>query len=216
LGQNLNMEKYDYKKSLKAYFTATAEGPTTIMPYAMQFLMTDGAGAPEEQPFQQALPALYGVAYGVKFGRKKDGLGPEFSVQPLEALWWHPKNEPYTGLLDRWMWTLMIGQPDFVTQGDVDKAVAAYAEKHGGTLPTVRLERFNEGPAIQILHIGPYATENQTLRKMEAWMHENGYHMAGKHHEIYLGDPRKTDPADLKTILRYPVERRSSSSRFYP
>lgn len=204
------MEKYDFKKALKNYFTADTETVTQVFPPSMQFLMIDGQGNPANQPFQDAVAALYGIAYGIKMNRKKAGIGPEFSVQNLEGLWWHEKNEPYTGILDeRWHWTLMIGQPDFVAQADFEQAKADYVAKKKVPFGIpMRLERFAEGPAIQLLHIGPYTTETRTVHKLERWMRDNKYGYAGKQHEIYLSDPRKTPPEELRTILRQPVVQR--------
>lgn len=202
-------EKYDYKKTLKALFNPSAKEPQVVSVPPMQFLAIEGKGDPNDNPeFETAVSALYGCAYTIKFARKKAAIGPEYSVQPLEGLWWleggsteNWQSAPHS----QWRWRLLIGQPDFVTQADLEGAKAEILKKKGTDISAVRLERFDEGPAVQILYIGPYKDERPTITKMHEWAQAQGYELHGLHHEIYLGDPRKAAPEKLKTILRMPV-----------
>lgn len=202
-------EKYDYKKTLKTLFNPSAKEPQVVTVPPMQFLTIDGEGGPNENPeFEAAVSALYSCAFTIKFARKKAALEPEYSVQPLEGLWWVEGSSAEnwaTAPLSQWRWRLLIGQPDFVTQDDLSGAKAEILKKKGADVAAVRLERFDEGTAVQILYIGPYKDEHPTITKMHEWARAQGYELHGLHHEIYLGDPRKTAPEKLKTILRMPV-----------
>ncbi|SRR5581483_1794127 len=176
----------------------------------LNFLMIDGHGDPNVSPrFQEAIQALYGVSYALKFALKRSG-GPDYKVPPLEGLWWMGG---MAGLdMDdkaAWEWTAMIKQPFEVTAEMVEAWAADVAGKK--SLPTareLRLQRWAEGLSAQVLHIGPYAAEPPTIRCLLAFIEERGYAPRGKHHEIYLGDPRRATPERLKTIIRQPVERR--------
>ena len=173
----------------------------------MRFLMIDGSGDPNtSHEFQEAIQALYGVSYTLKFTLKKSG-GPEFRVAPLEALWWSdgsgrldPANK------DVWSWTAMLRQPDFVEPAAIADATAqAKAKRELPALPKMKFESFSEGLSAQIMHVGPYAAETPTIEKLHAFIAEQGCEPAGKHHEIYLGDPRRAAPEKLKTVIRQPI-----------
>ena len=204
-------EKYDYKKTLKTLFNPSAKTPEVVAVPPMQFLAIEGSGAPNDNPlFEAAVAALYGCAYTIKFARKKAGIEPEYSVQPLEGLWWVADADPaqYRNVpLEQWRWRLLIGQPDFITPDEVAAAKEELAKKKGMDVSGLRLERIEEGLCVQILYIGPYKDEHPTIDRMHAWAREQGYALHGLHHEIYLGDPRKTAPEKLKTILRQPVRK---------
>lgn len=204
-------EKYDFKKALKAIFNPSAKQPEIVEVPPMQFLMIEGVGSPNNNPvFEAAVSALYGCAYSIKFGRKKAGIEPDYGVQPLEGLWWVEDAHPADYLSvpqSQWSWKLLIGQPDFVTPADLEAAKAELFKKKGEDVSAVRLERFEEGTCVQILYIGPYKDEHPTIARMHAWAREQGYELHGLHHEIYLGDPRRSAPEKLKTILRQPVRK---------
>jgi hypothetical protein len=175
----------------------------------MRFLMIDGSGDPNtSHEFQEAIQALYGVSYTLKFTLKKSG-GPEFRVAPLEALWWSDAS----GRLDAsdkagWSWTAMLRQPDFVEPAAIADATAqAKAKRELPALPKMRFETFREGLSAQIMHVGPYAAETPTIEKLHAFIAEQGCEPVGKHHEIYLGDPRRAAPEKLKTVIRQPIRR---------
>jgi len=183
----------------------------------LQFAMVDGALKVGERPgtsagFTQAVAALYGVSYTLKFTFKKRSTDPiDCPVMPLEGLWWVEGGTFDIKVMDNWRYTLMILQPDVVTPDLFDQAVAAARVKRGDSpaLSSLRLESFEEGPSLQVMHVGPYATEPATMERMAAFALDYGYRdlvgSGGKHHEIYLGDPSRADPAKLKTILRHPL-----------
>jgi hypothetical protein len=173
----------------------------------LQFLMIDGHGDPNvSERYREAIQALYGVSYALKFGLKRAG-GPNYKVSPLEGLWWVADMTHFsTEDKSAWNWTAMIKQPASVTPELVEETVDEVAEKK--RLPAVRelrLERFAEGQSAQILHLGPYADEGPTIERLHAFIEERGYTTRGKHHEIYLGDPRRSAPERLKTIIRQPI-----------
>ncbi len=176
---------------------------------AMQFVMVDGAGSPESsKDFAEAIGALYGVAYTIKFAAKKAGT-PGIPVMPLEGLFWTRAGEafPPADPAD-WHWTLMLLEPPSVTKKFFDESVRQLRErKDPPGLARVRLERFREGHAAQILHVGPYAAEAPTIERLHAFIRDHGYRLTGKHHEIYMGDPRRSAPEKLKTVIRQPASR---------
>ena len=180
---------------------------------ALNCLAIEGRGAPEGRDFQDAIGAIHEVAYTLRFSQK--AAGHDFKVPPLEALWW--SDFDLTRLADSrelwrvprhtWRWKALLLLPDFVTSEDVRTARQALSDRRGGDpLPTrVHLERIDEGMCVQALHVGPYADEPKTIARMQAVMKEQELTPCGFHHEIYLGDPRRTAPAKLRTILRQPV-----------
>jgi hypothetical protein len=175
------------------------------------FLMVGGEGDPNGSvPYQQALEALYAASYTLKFALKK-AEGRDYKVGPLEGLWWAPSAGavPIAELMehkDTWAWTMMIAQPDDVTAAQVAGAIEQARRKRPlPALDLLRCERFHEGPAAQTLHIGPYAAERPTIERLHAFIREQGYQLRGKHHEIYLGDPRRAAPERLRTIIRQPI-----------
>jgi len=206
------MDKIDFKKELQHLYNPSAREFTVVEVPEMQFLMIDGHGDPNTEPaYQEAVEALYGVAYKLKF-TSKQRLGKDYTVPPLEGLWWAADMETFTVNLDKsaWDWTMMIMQPEWITPELFAQAVAEVQKSKAlPALSIMRLERYAEGLAVQILHIGSYDDEAPTLARMHReFIPQNGYVEAGKHHEIYLGDPRKTAPEKLKTVLRQPVVRR--------
>jgi hypothetical protein len=205
------MTKTDFKKELKHLYQPSAKEFVVVDVPPMQFLMVDGHGDPNTaQEYQDAVEALYAVAYKLKFTSKKT-LGKDHVVPPLEGLWWAEDMETFTARRDKsaWDWTMMIMQPEWVTQEMfVEVAQQVGKKKDLPALPKLRLETFHEGLAVQIMHIGSYDDEGPTIARMHhEFMPQNGYEPAGKHHEIYLGDPRKVAPEKLKTVLRQPVRK---------
>jgi hypothetical protein len=205
------MTKTDFKKELKHLYQPSAKEFVVVDVPPMQFLMADGHGDPNTaQAYQDAVEALYAVAYKLKFTSKK-ALGKDYVVPPLEGLWWAADMETFTTQRDKsaWDWTMMIMQPEWVTQEMfVEVAQQVGKKKDLPALPKLRLEMFHEGLAVQIMHIGSYDDEGPTIARMHhEFMPQNGYEPAGKHHEIYLGDPRKVAPEKLKTVLRQPVRK---------
>ena len=201
------MTKTDLRKELNALYAPSAKDFALVDVPELNFLMVDGRGDPNTAPaFQEATEALYSVAYTAKFALKKNG-GEDFAVMPLEGLWWTEDMRLFSAeKKDDWFWTLMIAQPAQVTSALIQEAIKELAKKKNPpALAKVRFANYHEGTAVQILHIGPYATEGPVIARMHTFIAENGYEPAGKHHEIYLGDPRRTAPEKLKTIVRQPV-----------
>lgn len=198
--------KVDFKRELKELYAA-ARTPAMVEVPELTFLMVDGHGDPNASPeYGEACEALFSVSYSARFALK--GLGVlEYGVMPLEGLWWVPDMSTFS-IEDKsaWDWTMMTMQPDQVTPELLEEAMAKVAAKRSlPALERLRLERFAEGRAAQVLHIGPYSAEGPTNAGLHAFIAEQGYQRAGKHHEIYLGDPRRSAPERLKTILRQPV-----------
>lgn len=209
------MQKIDLRKELKHLYAPSAKQVQLVDVPELQFAMIDGTIEPGSEPglspaFADALQALYGIAYTLKFMAKQRAEDPiDYSVMGLEALWWVEDGRFDIAVKDNWFWTAMILQPDFVTPEMFADGLAQLRKKRGDSpaLANLRLERWREGLSVQIMHLGPYSEEPATVARMEAFAAANGYRMAGKHHEIYLGDPRKAAPEKLKTVLRHPVER---------
>jgi hypothetical protein len=205
------MTKIDFKKTLKYLYQPSAKKFEVVDVPPMQFLMIDGHGDPNTaQQYQEAVEALFAVSYKLKFMSKRE-LGKDYVVPPLEGLWWAENMEAFTTERDKsqWDWTMMIMQPEWITPEMVETAVQDVEQKKGlPALAKLRLETYHEGLSVQILHIGSYDDEGPILDKMHhEFVPKNGYEMAGKHHEIYLGDPRKVASEKLKTVLRQPVRR---------
>jgi len=186
----------------------------------LAFVVVDGGGSPDGRAFSDAIGALYAVSYGAHFALKKDeGKAPR--VMALEAMWWVEGSAAQEAMRrfaagqagmdesDRadWRWRAMIAQlpplDDEIVEGAL---VEAKAKKNIDALQLVRFERWTEGLSAQILHVGPYATEQVSVVALHKAIAENGFLPRGRHHEIYLGDPRKAAPERLRTILRQPVE----------
>ena len=201
------MGKIDLKKELRAFYNPTAKEVTLIDVPKMNFIMIDGRGAPESPQFAQSIEALYPIAYGVKFDKKKTD-GTDYGVMPLEGLFWADDMSvfmPETADRNSWQWTLMIKQPDFITRKAFDNAVtSAKKKKDNPLIDKVRFENFTEGKAAQIMHIGPYSAEGPNIQKLHHKITEIGGKLTGRHHEIYLSDPRRAAPDKMKTVVRQP------------
>ena len=202
--------KLDLKKTLDSYRAKQGEFRVLEVP-SLQYLMVDGHGEPSAEPgaeYGDALAALYPVAYTLKFASKRE-LGRDYVVPPLEALWWASDMELFTTRRDKsqWDWTAMILVPEWITSALVDAAVTTVAAKTRPTsLDKVRLEVLDEGLCVQTLHLGAYDDEAGVLAEMHHdFIPGSGLRMTGKHHEIYLNDARRVEPAKLRTILRQPV-----------
>ena len=204
------MDKLDFKKEFKHLYGPPKKKPTIVDVPEMSFLMIDGHGDPNtSQEYQEAMEALYGMAYTTKFASK--ALGKDFVVPPLEGLWWMADMSDFAAAnKDQWDWTMMVVQPDWVTGGLVEQAREELAlRKNPPALSRVRLEHYHEGLSVQIMYVGPYADEDATIARMHEHVHAEGYELAGKHHEIYLSDPRRTAPERLRTVIRQPIRKGS-------
>ncbi len=202
------MSKIDFKKELKQFYRPSAKQFEVIDVAPMNFLMIAGHGDPNTaQEYAEAVAALYAVAYKLKFMSKKS-LGKDYVVPPLEGLWWAEDMNTFTdGNKDAWLWTMMIMQPEWISPQLFDEARTQVKKaKNPPALPKMRLETYHEGLSVQIMYLGAYANEGPTIARMHTFIGDKGYEPAGKHHEIYLSDPRKVAPEKLKTILRQPIK----------
>jgi hypothetical protein len=205
------MPPFDLVTQHKPLYSPSAKHPAIVEVPDLAFLMVDGRGDPNtSEAYEAALQALYGAAYTLKFSLKKTDPERDFKVAPLEGLWWTdgaaPTMEDLQRDRDGWHWTMMIAVPDAVTAEEVAAAAEAAARKREpAAAPLLRLERFEEGLVAQIMHVGPYSEEAPTIELLHGWVDAQGYELRGRHHEIYLGDPRRTAPERLKTVLRHPV-----------
>lgn len=202
--------KVDFKKSMKEYYQPSPKEVVSVDVPEMQFLMIDGMGSPgDSKEYQDALAVLYPVAFKIKFLSKSKSK--DYVVPPLEGLWWADNMEDFTeGKRDKWKWTMMIMQPNWITQEMIDEAIALTKEKKPELSPLtlkLRLEKYKEGKVAQIMHIGPYSEEGPTVQRVHDFIKMKGGNFDGqiqKHHEIYLSDPRKANPATMKTVIRQP------------
>ncbi len=202
------MIKIDLKKELKHLYQPSAKEVVQVDVPPMNYLMGDGEGDPNNsRVFSDAVEALFAVSYAVKFMIKKGFLGIDYGVMPLEGLWWAEDMSTFS-IDDKsnWKWTLMIMQPDFVTKEMIDSAISEVRKKKNlAAISRVRFEALSEGKCAQILHIGPFSEEGPTIEKVHQFIKSKGKQI-GKHHEIYLSDIRKADPAKWKTIIRQPMQ----------
>lgn len=200
------MTKIDFRKTLPHYTATKTIALIDIPP--MQFIMVDGSGNPNTSPaYQTALQWLYSTSYALKFAAKAEGH--DYVVPPLEGLWWADDPADFVARRkDNWGWTMMIMAPDFISQAMFADAVAKATRKLDDAPATLRLQRYEEGQCLQVLHIGSYDDEGPILARLhDVEMPARGLTFNGHHHEIYLGDPRRSAPDKLKTILRQPVRR---------
>ncbi|MCY1142412.1 GyrI-like domain-containing protein [Actinoplanes sp. Pm04-4] len=205
------MEKTDFKKELDVYRAPKGRFEIVDVP-ELRYLMIDGHGDPNTSAsFAGATEALYPVAYKLKFASKQK-LGRDYVVMPLEGLWWADDMKAFTSARDKsqWDWTLLIMTPDWIDDAMFAEAVDQVAAKSAPErLAEVRLESLAEGRCVQTLHVGSYDDETETLARLhDEFIPANGLTMTGRHHEIYLSDPRKVAPEKRRTILRQPVSAR--------
>jgi len=200
--------KIDLKKELKELYNASPHKVTVVEVPAFTYLMLDGRGDPNTAPeYARAVETLFSVSYTAKFMVKKSDAGIDYAVMPLEGLWWA---DDWTAFVNgdraQWQWTMMIMQPDFVPETVLAAALdKVRREKPHLAVDQLRLERWAEGRAAQVLHVGPFSEEGPTIQRLHAFIEEHG-RLRGKHHEIYLSDVRRAAPERWRTILRQPME----------
>jgi hypothetical protein len=208
------VKKLDLRKKYKDLYLPSAKKVVVVEVPDFQFVMLDGRIEKGQSPgtspaFQEAMQALYGAAYTLKFMsklRKKNAI--DYPVMVLEALWWVEDGRFDITKPDNWCWRAMIMQPDHITAEMFSEALEKIRQKRASpSIEKLRLKRFCEGLCIQTMHIGPYAAEPATLERMQAYADENGYALQNEHHEIYLSDPRRAAPEKLKTVLRHAVKK---------
>jgi len=202
----------DLRKQFKHLYQPSAKQFSIVDVPPLPFLMIDGAGNPNtSQDYRDALETLYGLSYTLKFGVKLGKYGKQkvdYPVMALEGLWWADDMRAFSSARkDEWKWTAMIMQPDIITPELVELARADLIEKKNpAAAPKIRLEAYHEGLSAQIMYFGPYADEGPTIQRLHDFIHESGHQLRGKHHEIYVGDPRRTAPEKLKTVIRQPMQ----------
>ncbi len=199
------------KKQLKSLYDPPTNKVVVVDVPIFSFLMIDGSGDPNtSQEYREAIESLYAVSYTLKFMLKKSTAAVDYSVMPLEGLWWTDEMGDFSmENKSKWKWTALIMQPEFVMEAQFRSAVEQVKKKRNlAALPKMRFLPFNEGLSAQIMHIGPYAAEKPTIERLHEYIRQNSYESNGKHHEIYLGDPRRTVPEKLRTVVRQPVRKK--------
>ncbi len=202
------MEKIDFKKDLKHLYQPSSKEVVQVDVPPFNYLMIDGAGDPNTSPaYQAAVEVLFSLSYTLKFMVKKGSLALDYGVLPLEGLWWADDMTAFTTAdKSNWQWTMMIMQPDFITPAMLADAVQAVKRKSNPPLlDQVRFEPYTEGLCAQIMHIGPFSAEGPTIERLHRFIADSGRQRFGKHHEIYLSDIRKADPAKWRTVIRQPM-----------
>jgi hypothetical protein len=203
-----SMQKIDLKKDLKHLYLPSNKEVVIVDVPTMNYLMVDGEGDPNTSPaYADAVETLYAVSYSIKFMVKRGALAIDYGVMPLEGLWWADDMSKFS-VEDKsgWKWTMMIMQPGFVTETIADNAVSdVRKKKNPAAISKVHFEALTEGKCAQILHIGPFSAEGPTIEKVHQYIAARGK-PRGKHHEIYLTDIRKADPAKWKTVIRQPMQ----------
>jgi hypothetical protein len=205
------MVKFDFKKEKKNLYYPSDKKVSIIDVPRMNFLMINGKGDPNtSHEYKDAMEALFPVSYKTKFISKKEN-NQDYVVMPLEGLWWVDNMDEFN-IEDKesWKWTVMIMQPEFVTDEIIKKAIEdVEGKKNPPSLSKLRFTKFSERLSAQIMHIGPYgAAEVPTVEKLHDYIDKSGYKIRDKHHEIYISDVRRTRPEMLKTVIRQPVEQK--------
>ncbi len=200
-----NMKKLDLAKEYPTYYTVGLD-PVTIMLDTINYLTISGQSAPEDQKFIGAIEAIYPIAYGIKGYYKAQEK--DFVVPKMECMWWVADGNNFEEIpKEEWFWKIVIRMPEFVTIEALNTTKeTAFAKKKLERLNDVNFEKINEGKCIQVLHLGSYDDEAESIRKIFNLMAKNDLQINGYHHEIYISDPTKTTVENLKTIIRYPVK----------
>lgn len=207
-------DKFDYKKEFKDLYIPKKKATLIDVP-AMNFITVDGKGLPASEDYENAMQCLYGLSYTIKMS-KMSGQQPvgyfEYVVPPLEGLWCCQDGPFDFGKPEQWIWTSMIRQPEFVTDEVFEWAKNELAKKKPELdLNNVRFQAIAEGLCVQIMHKGPYSDEPTSIMLMDEYMEHNNlkvdWESGRRHHEIYLSDPRRTKPENIKTVLRHPVRK---------
>lgn len=204
------MEKLDLKKELKSFYKPSRNKTEIVTLPEFNYAMVSGKGNPNDNPdFENAVGALYSVCYTMKFACKKLPGKGDFVVMPLEGFWYMESGNDFNlENKDEWLWDLGILLPDFIGEELFEKSKGeAFRKKGHPEIKNVSFVKITEGLSMQTLYVGPYSEEHEVIAGMHKFAENNGYKLRGKHHEIYLGDPRKTAPEKLKTILRQPLDK---------
>jgi len=201
----MTIEKLDLAKSYPEYYKATQK-PQIVNLEPYHYITSSGISAPEHRLFLDALERLYTLAYAIKFGSKANEL--DFVVPKMEGFWWVEGDVPFEETpREEWNWKIMFRMPDFIGKTDFESAISNLIDKekissdHG-----LVFEEIHEGLSAQMLHLGSYDNESESLSKLHGFIEKEGFEICGYHHEVYLSDPRKTAEEKLKTILRYAIQ----------
>ncbi len=189
------MKRVDFKREMKKIYFPAPRNPEFVKVPGMNFLMIDGKGDPtKSDAYQAAADSLYAVSYALKFSIKYSPQRIDYTLLPMETLWWAEDMTAFSEeRRDEWLWTAMIRQPELIKREMVTEMMVDVREKKNPpALDKMRFQSFKEGQCAQILHLGPYSTERLTIEKLHQFIEENNYDFNGKHHEIYLNDPRRT------------------------
>ena len=203
-------KKMDLRREFKHLYGPSSKQFVVVDVPPMQYLMIDGHGDPNAaMEYREALETLYPVAYKLKFLSKAE-LQKDYVVMPLEGLWWAADMTAFASReKSLWDWTMMVMQPEWITQAMLETVIEQLEDEPPPAISGIRLEEYDEGLAVQIMHVGSYDDEGPTLQKLhEEYIPQNGLEATGKHHEIYLNDPRRVAPEKLRTVLRQPVRTR--------
>lgn len=198
------------RKTLKHLYQPSSKEVQIVDVPPMNFIMIDGEGDPNTaKDYQDALESLFAVSYAIKFMIKRGSTQIDYGVLPLEGLWWSDNMSDFTsGNKDKWKWTSMIMQPEYVTVEIFKEAIEQVRKKKNPVaIQKLRFEKYDEGKAAQIMHIGQFSEEGPTIEKIHNFIRDNGCKLIKKHHEIYLSDIRKTASEKLKTVIRQPIKR---------
>ena len=204
--KEISVDKLDLKMLYKSAYSGKREPRIVEIP-SMQYITFSGKGAPESQLFQDAMGVLFPLAYTIKFMFKE--RDKDFVVAPVEGQWWSKDLSSFNeNRKEDWLWKLMICVPSYVSQSDFDAAKMKLQAKSNPTgLEHVILETIEDGESVQVLYIGPYSGEAETIAGMHHNAKEQGYKLRSHHREVYLSDMRRTAPGKLKTIIRHPIEK---------
>lgn len=211
---------FDFKKEYKSYYLP-GNKPQIINIPKTDYLAVYGSGDPnlEDGEYKRAIASLYGIAYTIKMSKKTEYKMKgyfDFTVPPLEGLWWQDGSETidYT-LKDSFNWIALLRLPEFVTKQEFDWAVKEATEKKKQDFSNVKYLSIEEGLCVQCMHTGPYDNEPATVDLMNRFIEESGYESdisaSRRHHEIYLSDPRKTNPDRMKTVIRHPIKKKEQT-----
>lgn len=203
------MEKLDFKRQLKHLYSPSNKIINLVDVPRMKFLWIDSEESQNaDQSFKDASEALVRLSYTIKFIVKRSEIGIDYVSMPLEGIWWNNEKTFNVENKDKIKWALCIMQPDFVTEAILKEGIERTRKKKElYFLDKIKLDSFEEGLCVQIMHVGPYEQENDTIDKIQAYLDVNGYELNGGCHEIFLGDPRRARPENLKTIIRQPIRK---------
>ena len=201
------MVKIDIKKQMMDLYSPRGKNIQFLDVPEMNFIAIDGTGDPNKAPYFQAAETLFSIAYTIKFMVRKE-TGTDYGVMPLESLWWADNLADFaTGKREGWKWTALIMQPEHVTEKFFNSSVEKLKTgRNPPALAKARFQAFREGLCAQVMYRGPYSEEGPVITGIHDFIKQQGYKLRGNHHEIYLNDPNRTQPENLKTILRQPVD----------